>query len=86
MVQQLSSIVFIFIRIFFVLFNKAECKSSGHYSSQRTLNTGGSYGGHGFSSGSQVQNPMYWGNSWFPPDFDPSYDYGMLIIFNYFHD
>ncbi|CAF0997049.1 unnamed protein product [Rotaria sordida] len=72
MVQQLSSIVFIFIRIFFVLFNKAECKSSGHYSSQRTLNTGGSYGGHGFSSGSQVQNPMYWGNSWFPPDFDPS--------------
>ncbi|CAF0761500.1 unnamed protein product [Rotaria sp. Silwood1] len=74
MVQQLSSIGFILIRIFLVLFNKAECKSSGgHYSSQRTLNSGPS-GGHGFSSVNQLQNPMYWSSSWFPSDLDSFHD------------
>jgi hypothetical protein len=76
MVRQASSIGFIFLKLIFVLFNKAECKSGGgHYSSQRTL--GSNYpGGYGMTGGNQLQNPMQWGNSWLPSDLHGWYDYG----------
>jgi hypothetical protein len=77
MVRQASSIVFIFLRLFLVLFDKAESKSGGgHYSSQRTLGSG-STGSHGSGGGSQFQNPMQWSNSWLPSDINTWYDYGM---------
>jgi hypothetical protein len=76
MVRQASSIGFIFLKIFFVLFNKAECKPGvGHYSSQRTLGSG-SYGGHGIIGGNQLQNSMHYGNSLYPLDINSWYDYG----------
>ncbi len=77
MVRQASSISFIFLRLFLVLFNKVECKSSGsgHYSSQRTLGSGSS-SSHGITSGNQLQNSMHWSNSWLPLDLHPWYDYG----------
>jgi hypothetical protein len=74
MVPHTTSITFILIKLFIVLFNKANCKSGGgHYSSQRTL-SGPS--GHGSSGGNQQQNSMYWGNSLFPQDTNAWYDYG----------
>ena len=79
MVRQTSFIAFIFLRLFLVLLNKAEGKSiGGHYSSQRTLGSN-SPGGHGSSSGSQLQNSMYWGHSRLPSDINPCFDYGMEI-------
>lgn len=76
MVRQASFIIFIFIKIFFLLLNKANCKSGGgHYSSQRQLGSG-STGGHGGSGGMQ-QN--FWGNSWHPQDMNAWYDYGKYI-------
>jgi len=77
MVRQASSIVFIFIKLFLVLFNKAESKSGGgHYSSQRTLGSN-SAGSHGSVGGSQFQNQIPWSNSWLPLDINSWYDYGM---------
>jgi hypothetical protein len=75
MLRQTSSICFIVIKLFFALFNKAECKSGGgHYSSQRLGS--GSSSGHGLTGGSQLPNPMQWGNPWMPSDMHPWYDYG----------
>lgn len=77
MVRQASSIVFIFLRLYLVLFNKAESKSGGgHYSSQRTLSSG-SGGSHASLGGNQFQNPTQWSHSWLPSDINTWYDYGM---------
>jgi hypothetical protein len=76
MVREASIIVFILIKTFFLLFNKANCKSGGgHYSSQRSLGSGPSTG-HGGSIGNQ-QN--FYGSSWFPQDINAWYDYGKDI-------
>jgi hypothetical protein len=57
------------MKLFLVLFNKAECKSGGgHYSSQRL--GAGSSSGHASSGGSQLHN------SWGPSDMHSWYDYG----------
>lgn len=77
MVRQVFSMILIYIHIFLVLFDEAECKSGGgHYSSQRTLNSGPS-GGHGFSGNSFQPSSMHWSNNpWFSSDLDGWYDYG----------
>jgi hypothetical protein len=77
MVQQASFINFIVIISFIVLCNKAECKSGGgHYSSQRTLGSGPTSGGHGMSAANQLQNSMHWSNSWLPMDINAWYEHG----------
>jgi hypothetical protein len=77
MLRQASSIIFILIKIFFVFFNKVNCKSGGgHYSTQRSLGSGSS-AGHGSSGGNQPQN--FWSNSWYPQDINGWYDYGKHI-------
>jgi len=77
MVRRASTIDSIVIILFFVLFNKAECKlgSGTHYSPQRLHSTGSS-GAHGSTGGSQLQNSMHWSNSWLPSDLNTYYDYG----------
>ncbi len=64
------------LKILFLLFNKANCKSGGgHYSSQRSLGSGSS-SGYGGSGGMQQH---LWSNSWYPQDMNAWYDYGKYI-------
>lgn len=77
MFHQTSTICLVFLKLYLVLFDKAECKSGGgHYSSQRTL--GSSSGGFG---GGQSQGVGHWGNAWLPSDLNLWYDFGTLDWF-----
>jgi len=59
-----------------VLFNKADCKSGGgHYSSQRSLGSGGPSGGFGGSA----PTLGHWGNTW-SSDISSWYDYGKFLF------
>lgn len=71
--QQASTIIFLLIKIIFILFDEVNCKSGGgHYSSQRSLASGLS-GGY---SGSASQG--HWGNPW--SDMSAWYDYGKFLL------
>lgn len=73
--------------IYWILFtliarNRIECRSSGgHYSSQRSLGTGGPTGGYGMSTGSQSPNSI---NSLFPFDMNSWYEYGTSMTLHLF--